>query len=263
MTHATATVERPRVDPRIRARRIAVRRHEGRQRLRRVMALGVVLGGLAAVAGAAFSPLLDVDRIRVDGAARSGSDAVLAAAGLRTGVAMVAVDGDGAAARVEELPWVAEVEVARAWPGMVVVQVTERTAAAAVADGEGTWLLIDADGRALERVTGEAPTLPVVDGLDPDAAPGELVTGADSALALVAVLPPSLRDRVTGVATDADAIELEVVLANGERALAELGPPTQLEAKLVSLATILEQVDPAGLTRIDLRVPDVSVLTRR
>lgn len=250
------------VDPRIRARRIAVRRDEGRQRLRRLLVLAGVLGVLAALAGAAFSPLLDVDAVRVTGAERTGEAAVRAAAAVRFGEAMVTVDADTVERAVEQLPWVAAASVKRSWPGTITVQVDERTASAAIADGQQRWLLIDAGGWALERVTGEPPPVPLVEGLDPDAAPGERVTGAADALELVATLPRSLGARVRRVTTGDDGLRLVVVLANGEEATALLGSREALRGKMLSLATVLDQVPPAGLERIDLRVPDAPVLTR-
>jgi cell division protein FtsQ len=251
------------VDPRIRARRIAVRRDEGRQRLRRLLVLLGVLGALAALTAAAFSPLLDVDTVRVEGADRSGAETVLAVADVGTGEAMVTVDAGRVSDRVRRLPWVADVSVERDWPGTVIVRVTERQAAAAVGAGEGAWLLLDADGTALERVTGRAPGVPVVEGLDATAAPGEEVGGAAGALALVAALPPSLEGRVTAVSSDRGALELTIALPDGTSATVDLGTPTAIEAKLLSLVTVLEQVDLAGLARIDLRVHDAPVLTRR
>ena len=59
------------IDPRIRARRILVKRDEDRSRLSRLI---IVLGLLAVVAGsvaALRSPLLDVDHVRVAGARRT------------------------------------------------------------------------------------------------------------------------------------------------------------------------------------------------
>lgn len=251
------------VDPRIRARRIAVRRDEGRQRLRRLLVLSGVLGALAAAGAAAFSPLLDVDAVRVTGADRTGDAAVLGAAGVDRGVAMATVDAARIERAVEQLPWVEDAAVRRSWPGTIVVRVRERAAAAAVADGDGAWLLISADGRALERITGEPPAVPVVEGLGGDAAPGTRVEGAAEALALVEALPSALDGRVRRVSATRGSLELVVLFPNGEEATAVLGSATLLDAKLVSLATLLDQVDPAGVDRIDLRVPDAPVLTRR
>lgn len=257
----TAAPPRPPVDPRIRARRIAVRRDEGRQRLRRLVVVLALLGAFVLAAGAAFSPLLDVDAVRVEGADRSGDAAVLGVAGLDLGEAMVTVDEGRIADAVETLPWVEDVAVSRDWPGTVVVRVEERRPVAAVADGERAWVLVDREGRALERVT-DAADLPVLTGLDADVTPGTKVAGAGPALAVAAALPPSLASRVDAVVRTDDGLELTVALPDGRSASVLLGPATDLAGKILGLATVLDEVDPAGLVRIDLRVGDHPVLTR-
>ena len=81
-TGTVVTPRPPRVDPRIRARRIAVAREQGRRRLRVVL----VLLSLIVVAGTAWlivhSPFLDVDHIVVAGVPESRVAAVVAASGI-------------------------------------------------------------------------------------------------------------------------------------------------------------------------------------
>ena len=69
----TATLEpvvssAPPIDPRLRARRIEVRRVEGRRRLQRLVDMGLLAMVVAAFLGALWTPLLDVDEVRVEGA---------------------------------------------------------------------------------------------------------------------------------------------------------------------------------------------------
>src|SRR5262245_46042692 len=124
------------VDPRMRSRRISVRRGEGRRRLKWVALVVAVLAlGVVAVA-ATRSPLLDVDQVTVAGTGHTPEQAVLQAAGIRHGDALVGVDLGAAAHRVEELPWVDRAKVSRDWPSTVHIQVTERTVAAIVQVGE-------------------------------------------------------------------------------------------------------------------------------
>src|SRR4051812_31048214 len=73
---------RLRIDPRIRERRIAVKRDEGRRRLRVLIgavSTATVIGGALA---ATHSALLDVDHVKVEGAARTASADIIHAAGL-------------------------------------------------------------------------------------------------------------------------------------------------------------------------------------
>ena len=114
------------MDPRIRRRRIEVQRRAGRRRLRVLVGVAVLV--LLTVGGwlAVRSPLLDVDRIEVQGAAHTPRAAVLGAARLHRGAAMVNVDQAAAGRRIESLPWVGQARVRRAWPGTVLITVTER-----------------------------------------------------------------------------------------------------------------------------------------
>src|SRR5690606_15497893 len=113
----------PAIDPRIRARRIAVQRDAGRRRLRRVVDLGLVLAVAAGFLVALRSPLLDVSAVRVSGAERTGVQAVLQAAGIAEGDQLVDVRPGRAADRVAALPWVGEVTVHRSLGGTVDISV--------------------------------------------------------------------------------------------------------------------------------------------
>src|ERR1700682_1439022 len=82
------------IDPRIRQRRIEVRRDEGRRRLRFVCVL--VVAALVAAAGLGIPPsrLLAVPHVEVSGAAHTSREQVLAAAGLGHGRLMMDVHPD-------------------------------------------------------------------------------------------------------------------------------------------------------------------------
>ncbi|MCI0346445.1 MAG: FtsQ-type POTRA domain-containing protein, partial [Chloroflexi bacterium] len=143
MTDATAAGPALPIDPRIRARRIAVRRDEGRRRLRRLLTLGGLVGALAFAGLTTRTPLLDVDRIHVEGAQRTAVEAVLATTGIRRGDPLTDVDLERARAALVTLPWVADAEVTRSWSGTIRVRLTERVAVATVAAGERGWALLD------------------------------------------------------------------------------------------------------------------------
>ncbi|MEX2658187.1 MAG: FtsQ-type POTRA domain-containing protein [Acidimicrobiales bacterium] len=256
----------PAIDPRIRARRIAVQRDEGRRRLQR---LGMV-GGAAAVAlgaaGIAISPLLDVDHVVVTGASHVDPKAVEVATGIERGDPLVALDAAGAAEAVRALPWVAEVSVEHSWPGTVEVAVVEREPVAAVLHPDGQASLVDAEGRVLEEVAADATGVILVTGLPAPGPPGS--TMPDSARGAVAVadgIPAALHPVVERLVVDEDdRLRLEVRLEEGAPpALVLLGRDDQLTAKLAALATVVASVDLAGLAVIDLEVPSAPALTRR
>jgi cell division protein FtsQ len=258
---STGTVERPtRIDPRIRERRIAVRRDQGRRRLQRVADLVAVLVVAAAFALAVRSPLLDVDAVEVAGADRTGAEEVAAAAGVALGDHLVDVDVRAVGRRVGTLPWVEAVTVRRSIGGTVRIEVLERTPVALALAGGQRWL-VDAAGAVIAPAD-EAPDLAadlatlvgVGEGLGPGAV---LPAGAVDALAVAGRLGVAVPGAVREIAVAEDLVV--GLVAGGE---ARFGDARQLDAKALALATILEEVDLDGLARIDLRVPGNPVLTR-
>ena len=256
------TATGPRIDPRFRQRRLQVRRQAGQRRLRFVvgfLAAGAVV--LAAV-GATRSALLDVDRVEIRGARRTPQPAVVEASGLGQDALMMDVDGAEVARRVQALPWVLRARARRVWPATVVIDVSERTPAAAVRAGGGAWAVVDGAGRVLEVVPARPGGAPHLTGVPAAGPPGStLDPGAGEALRVAAALPHSLRSRVS-----------EVALVHGGEVLLRLGPPggevrlgvpEPLEEKLTSATTVLEKANPVDLRVLDVRVPRAPVLTRR
>lgn len=239
-------------------------RHEGRRRLRRAGALAAAVGVVALACGLVLSPLADVDALRVEGARQTGTEQVVTAAGIRTGEAMVTLDPAGAAAGVRALPWVADARVVRAWPGTVRIEVIERTPVAALAGGPD-WTLVDAEGHQLARVAEVPPGIPRLEGVGEPGEPGDLLGApAAGALRAAAMLSDSLRPVVVAVvADDQGDLTAEVALAAAEgSAVALLGRPAALEAKLLALEAVLAGADLDGVETIDVRVPTSPALTR-
>lgn len=251
------------IDPRIRARRIAVQRDEGRKRLRRVLGALVAAAVVASLWGLTRTPLLDVDHVDVRGATNSGAAAVLRTSGVHRGSAIVTVALGRAAHRIAALPWVETVEVHRRWPGTVVIDVVERRPVAFVPANKGV-VLLDRVGRQLATVD-----VPPAKLLRVDVAPIRPKLGADVAsgpravLDLAGTLPDALADRIVALRPEKDGtVTGTVKLKNGASAVVLLGAPIQTGAKWLALATILEDADPARLVQIDVRVPGAPALTR-
>ena len=267
---AGSTMERPAapIDPRIRARRIEVRRTEGRRRLRRAMWLVVVAALVAGAWGMTRTALLDVDRGVVAGAAHTGRDAVVEAARVRHGDPLLDVDAARVRADVERLPWVAAATVSRSWPGTVHVRIRERTPVALAPAGDG-WALVDGGGRVLERVAEAPDGVPVLAGVRPAGEPGStLRDDAAGPLAVAAALPGRLEPRVRAITLDGR----QLVLSVGEvpnpddpdprTVPVRFGPATDVAAKLVALDALLTEVGDLGaVAQIDVRVPSAPTLT--
>lgn len=248
-----------RVDPRIEQRRRQVSAARRRRRQRRVAA-ALVLVALAAGAWALTrSSLLEVTELEVGGADRTGAEAVLAASGIETGDPLVDVDLGAARRSVEALPWVAEAEVNRRWTARsVIIEVRERSAAAAVATEQDAAVLVDRAGRLLEAVP-NAGDLPLITGV-PAGAPGEQLDEAgDDVLQVAAELTEGVRTRVSQV-RPAEGAGVELVLAPRGRVV--VGAAEELDAKVRTLQTMFAAADLSCLATIDVRVADTAVLTR-
>jgi cell division protein FtsQ len=273
-------IRRPGIDPRIRERRVAIRREEGRRRLHLLLgAAAIVVAGLLGW-GITRSPLLAVHRVRVAGAAHTTTADVLRAAGLVHRRQMVDLDDASMMRAIAALPWVDTARVARRWPTTVVVTVTERHPVAIVADASG-WATVDAHGRVLAVTAARPAGLLEVRLLNPAGPPPGGATGpsalagapSSSALAgapgttvdpafgpdlTVAVqVGSALPNQVAAVGVTTDG-QIQLGLAGGATAL--LGPPTNLADKVTALATVLAKVK-VGNSTIDVRVPTAPVLT--
>lgn len=253
--------EQPAMDPRLRARRIEVKRQSGRRRLRWVVVVGVLLALVLAAAGALVSPVLDVDRVQVVGVYRTTPEQVREAAGVEAGAPLAGVDEAGAAAGVAALPWVAEADVRRRWPGTVVVEVRERVPAAVVTTASGGTAVVDGTGWVVEvrEAAAEPAGLPALEGVvAPDEVGRRLGTEADAVLAAAAAVPEGLADRLEVLRVGDGGPE--AVLAGG--AVVHLPPGDGLDEGYVALASVLAAVDAACVATVDVRVPDAPVLTR-
>ena len=155
-----------------------------------------------------------VQEVRVTGVRAIAENDVRAAAGVDDGTSLAAVDTGAVAARVSGIPGVADVEVSRSWPHTLDVAVVERMPVALVDAPDGARL-VDATGVAYRAVPSQPPRLPKL--ALPRVAPGDPATAA--ALAVVAALPPDVRDQVDAVQVGSGGNTLELALTNGRRVL--------------------------------------------
>lgn len=246
------------IDPRIQARRIEVQRVQGRRRLRRLVDLGLVALVATGFAGALWTPLLDVDAVMVDGAARTGADTVRERSGISLGEPLIDVDLRAAGRRIGALPWVERVVLHRRVDGVVSISVAERTPVAAVGSGASA-MLVDRDGRVLAPVdtAPDVDGLPMLTGVEAVPPAGSFLDGDHRvALRLAEELGRVVRGAVTSVAGQ----PLSARLAQGGDV--HFGEPSQLDAKVRSLQTVLDQVDLRCLAVLDLQLPGSPVLTR-
>jgi cell division protein FtsQ len=251
------------IDPRLRARRIAVKREAGHRRLRRLLVvLGLVLAALGAVV-LSRSSLLDVDEVEVFGLDQVSLRSVEDALGFEIGSPLVSLDAGAAESALEALPWVAEAHVSRSWRGTVTVEITEREPLALALTAPEAWVLVDVDGRVLTEALANPPTLPRLSGLRAAGAPGAFMyPDAAAALSVVDALPAVLAPRVYGVWRDHRG-ELRLGITDGPQVL--LGDDSRLRAKVAAAATMLDQLASEGSTPavLDVSVPNLPVVRDR
>lgn len=102
---------------------------------------------ITAIAGLYF--LLIVDTIRVSGNETLEKGEVLTIAGLNPGDHLWLADVGDAKARLLAHPMIKEAVIKRVYPDTISIEITERSAAAAILSG-GTAVIIDADGFVME-----------------------------------------------------------------------------------------------------------------
>ncbi|HEX8771779.1 MAG TPA: FtsQ-type POTRA domain-containing protein [Acidimicrobiales bacterium] len=247
------------MEPRIRVRRAQVRRQEGRRRLHVLVAVAVCLCVAVVAWTASRSPLLDVDRVVVDGASLTGASTARGASGVERGTAMVDIDESAVANRLRSLPWVRSASVRRDWPGTLRLGLVERTPVAITPASVGGWALIDREGRVLTASATPAPGLLVVAGLPPAGPPGTtLGAAARGLLDVVGAIPGGLRPLVTNLTVDTNGINLG--LAPGGTIL--LGGADDVAAKMRSAELVLQGVDTTKLAVLDVRLPKTPTITR-
>lgn len=246
------------VDPRFRARRIAVRRDAGRRRLRRLL----VLVAIAAVAGAGalvlHSPVLDIDRIAVAGTRNVDRAAITATAGLAAGDPILLSDLDAAERRVEAMPWVASATVTRDLPANVSIRVVERRPTAVVAAGDAA-VLVDRSGRVLGDAP-DHPLVPYVRVVTGGAVPAAGTT-VDDAIAPAIRIAATVHD-MPGSPVAAVHLEPSLRLDLADGGVVELGDEADLDTKVQAFRTVYARVDRSCLELLDVRVPTHPVLTR-
>lgn len=194
------------------------------------------------------SDWLLVENVVVSGAEPRWEDEILSVAAIGQSQPMVQVDTETAAGAVRELAIVKDVQVRRAWPSTIAVEVTPREPVLVVREGSGRFALVDDEGVTVESVT-EAP-----EGVPMLLTKGEAGANQASYRAAWAVMS-SLPEPVIAEVTAATVSSAELVtLALGERTIV-WGGPEDSELKL----EVVEALLAAGESYIDVSAPRTPV----
>jgi cell division protein FtsQ len=247
------------IEPRIRQRRIGVRRAAGLRRLKWVglaIAVAIVLIAVLAVLG---SSLFAVEEVSVGGNVYTDPDALQEVVDDLHGTPVLLVDTDAAERRLEAIAWVEQARVSTDFPDRVTIEIRERTPVSTMRGTDGLFRVLDRDGRILDVLEGQPVALVLISGPGTlDVASGEFASiGYASASSMVLKLTPSVRARLDSIQVTADGADLRMILTRENGAPVEVrfgsavGDTDQFD-KLVLLEARLEDLDDLTVSVIDV-----------
>lgn len=247
-----------RIEPRLRQRRIAVKRAAGRKRLRWAVIGGVfvvaIIAGLAVLGSSWFA----INKVKVDGVVYANADAVQAVVDELEGTPVLRADTASAEAQLEAIAWVEDARVTTQFPHGATIEIRERAPVASYQGPDGRFRVIDGHGRVLDVLDAEPVDYLLLVGADsPDLEPGQFAPqGYVAAASLAQALTPEIRARAESVAVTADGSDLRLMLADDVEI--RFGPARDLVNKLVRLQTLLDEVVGGGYRYLDVSTNEVT-----
>jgi len=247
------------MDPRVRARRIAVRRAKSRKRLIWV-AIGaavvlVLVGALAVLA----SSLFDVRNVDVQGAVYTDPQQLSSIVAGVHGDPILLVDTRQIERQLESIAWVESARVSTQFPHTVFIDIRERKPIATFAGSDGKYRVVDRDGRVLDVVDGVPIDYMLITGANPDVDRGQFAGRPFASAAQLAIaLPPEIRAVTKSIGVDATTGDLTLQL--GDKTVAHLGVATDMSGKLVRLLSeVRGGLD--GICALDVSTSEISRTT--
>jgi cell division septal protein FtsQ len=182
---------------------------------------------------------------------------VIAASGLEAHPTMLDVSVATVKANLAQFAWIDSVHLTKHWPNTVVVDVTEATAVAVAFNDKHVLQYVDEKGRDL----GVAPlreNLPTLQYVRPHNALWPFGRAGRSAAFVAAQLPPAFGAQVSIVTENDHGI---VTLKMTTPLTFILGPPTQLHAKFVAIASVIAHSTLRPGDVVDVTVPGELAVT--
>jgi len=253
------------IEPRLRQRRIGVRRAEGRRRLKWaaiIAAIFIVVVGFLAMLG---SSLFSVNEIDVAGLQNADAAQVEAVIADLLDQPVLLVDTDEAEERLEAIAFVEDARVRTDFPNSISIELRERVPVATVQGTDGQFRILDAEGRVLDVIGGQPVAFVLISGTNPlDLSEGQFASqGYASATSIVTKLTPAVRSRLVSMSVTPDGSDLRFVLSNepGENIEVRLGvaitDDDQIQ-RLVRLERVLDDVLGTNTTVIDVSTSETT-----
>jgi len=253
------------IEPRLRQRRIGVRRAASRKRLwwAALAAVVVVVAiGVLAVLGSSW---FAVDTVSVSGNVYTDPEQLAAIVDDLRGTPVLLVDTDAVEEQLEAIAWVEAARVTTSFPDSASIEIRERTPVASMLGEDTRSRVLDADGRVLAVIDGQPVALVWISGEGTlDLGEGDFAPiGYSSAASLVTKLTPTIRSRVESMAVTPDGSDLVLILTSPSGPIevrfgSAIGDNAQIE-KLVRLERKLLDVGDDPVSVIDVSTAEVTV----
>ena len=226
------------MDPRLRARRIAVKRAVGRRRLKWFVLAGVIVVVITAAFAVLGSSLFEVRNLQVSGALRISQTDLDDAVKRVYHRPVLLIDTHAVEVQLERSPWVRAARVTTDFPHSASIEIRERVPLATYQGPDGRFRIIDVEGHVVDLIQNQPVEFMLVVGPGLNASPGTSAGPAfGHAAELVEALSPAVRSRTSSVMVSATG-ELSLSFNNG--ATVVLGAPTELLDKLTRLEAYLK-----------------------
>ena len=249
-----------RIEPRLRERRLAVRKAEGRKRLKWALitlaVVAIVVGGLAVLGSSLFA----VEEVDVEGAIYTDKDALAAVVDDLRGTPVLRVDTGAAERKLEAIPWVEDARVTTDFPHRVRIEIRERTPVLAFQAGDDRYRVIDRDGRVLDVLDGRPVKYLQLSSTEPTPAlaAGQFAPkGFGSAASMVEALTPEMARLAESVEVAPDGSDLRLELDGGIEV--RFGAAEDLVVKLVRLQTVLDDHADEPISVVDVSTNEVTI----
>ncbi|WP_248305471.1 FtsQ-type POTRA domain-containing protein [Agromyces sp. H66] len=221
-----------------------------RRRLTWAVAIGSILALAAVVGAAAYSPLMALREVRVEGAQRIPAAEIQAAFDGVLGTPLPLIEPGEVHAALATFPLIETYATETIPPGTLVVRIVERTPVGVIDTGSGLEL-VDAAGVVIERPEDRPEGQPII-----EVEGGVADEGFRAVAAVVRSLPPEVRPQVTRATADtADDVRLE--LAGGASVVWGSAEESALKADV--LAALMVAAPPDTVGTYDVSSPESAV----
>ncbi|NUT58577.1 MAG: FtsQ-type POTRA domain-containing protein, partial [Agromyces sp.] len=226
-----------------------VRRFTKRSRRRRItwaVAVGAVLAVVAVVGVGAYSPLMALREVRVEGAQRIPADEVQGAFAPLLGTPLPLIESAEVHAALARFPLIETYATETIPPGTLVVRIVERTPVGVIDTGS-VLELVDGAGVVIERPDERPPGQPLI-----EVEGGVADEGFRAVAGVVRSLPADVRSQLVRATADtADDVRLE--LEGGASVVWGSAEDSSFKADV--LATLMRAAPPDTVSEYDVSAP--------